>query len=155
MIDVVAMQMTDCTMISTGHDLIGTTIHRVAQLIQQRIDSEIGDSGLTRLSWMAAAHVAEAAGLTIGELAARLEVGSATASQLVDRMVRGGWVERSPSPGDRRSQIVTTTEKANSVLRDLEPRQSLLEEEILQDLSLEERQIVLALLERIRARLSR
>lgn len=142
-------------MIASGQALIGTTIHRVAQLIQQRTDDEIGDSGLTRLSLMAASHLAEADGLTIGNLAARLQVSNATASQLVDRMVRGGWVERSPSPGDRRSQIVTVTEKANSAIRDLEPRQLLLTEEILQDLSLEERRVLLVLLERIRARLSR
>jgi len=142
-------------MISSGQALIGTTIHRVAQLIQQRVDDEIRDSGLTRLSWMAAAHVADADGLTIGGLAARLEVGNATASQLVDRMVRGGWVERSPSPGDRRSQIVTVTAKSRSTIRDLEPRQLLLEDEILRDLSPEERRVLFVLLERIRARLSR
>lgn len=142
-------------MISSGQALIGTTIHRVAQLIQQRIDDEIRDSGLTRLSWMAAAHVADADGLTIGDLAARLEVGNATASQLVDRMVRGGWVERSPSPDDRRSQIVTVTAKSRSAIRDLEPRQLLLEDEILRDLSPEERRVLFVLLERIRARLSR
>ncbi len=142
-------------MISSGQALIGTTIHRVAQLIQQRVDDEIRDSGLTRLSWMAAAHVADADGLTIGDLAARLEVGNATASQLVDRMVRGGWVERSPSPGYRRSQIVTVTAKSRSTIRDLEPRQLLLEDEILRDLSPEERRVLFVLLERIRARLSR
>ena len=37
---------------------------------------------------MAAAHVDECPGLAIGDLAARLEVGSATAGQLVDRMAR-------------------------------------------------------------------
>lgn len=142
-------------MISSGQALIGTTIHRVAQLIGQRIDDEIRDSGLTRLSWMGAAHVAEADGLTIGEIAARLEVGNATASQLVERMVRGGWVERAPLPGDRRSQIVTVTAKASAALRDLEPRQAMLAEDILQDLTLEERRVLLTLLERIRARLSR
>ena len=49
-------------MISSDLALIGTTIHRVAQLIQQRIDQDIRDSGLTRLSWMAAAHVEDAPG---------------------------------------------------------------------------------------------
>ncbi len=50
------------TMISSDIALIGTTIHRVAQLIQQRIDQDIRGSGLTRLSWMAAAHVEDAPG---------------------------------------------------------------------------------------------
>src|SRR5690606_4693316 len=97
-------------MISSDIALIGTTIHRVAQLIQQRIDNEIGDSGLTRLSWMAAAHVEDSPGLPIGDLAGRLEVGRATAGQLV------GWAERWASPDDRRSQIVTATPKARAML---------------------------------------
>ena len=142
-------------MISSDIALIGTTIHRVAQLIQQRIDQDIRDSGLTRLSWMAAAHLEDSHGLTITDLAGRLEVGRATAGQLVERMVQGGWVKRSPSPDDRRLQIVTATPRAKAVLEDLAPRQSALEDEILQDLSADERRILLALLERIRARLGR
>ena len=142
-------------MITSDLALIGTTIHRVAQLIQHRIDNEIGDSGLTRLSWMGAAHVEDSPGLTIGDLAGRLEVGRATAGQLVDRMVRGGWVERSPSLDDRRSQIVTATSKARAMLEDRAPRPPALAHEILQDLSADERRILLALLERIRARLGR
>ena len=140
-------------MISSDIALIGTTIHRVAQLIQQRIDNEIGDTGLTRLSWMAAAHVEDSPGLTIGDLAGRLEVGRATAGQLVDRMVKGGWVERSPSPDDRRLQIVTATPKARAMLDELAPRQSALGDEILQDLSADERRVLLVLLDRIRMRL--
>lgn len=142
-------------MISSDIALIGTTVHRVAQLIQQRIDQDIRDRGLTRLSWMAAAHVEDSPGLTITDLAGRLEVGRATAGQLVDRMVQGGWVERSPSPDDRRLQIVTATPRAKAVLEELAPRQSALEDEILQDLTPGERRILLALLERIRARLGR
>ncbi|WP_332119884.1 MarR family transcriptional regulator [Azorhizobium caulinodans] len=140
-------------MIASDIALIGTTIHRVAHLIQQRIDNEIGDSGLTRLSWMAAAHVEDSPGLTIGDLAGRLEVGRATTGQLVDRMVKGGWVERSPSPSDRRLQIVTVTPKTRAMLDELAPRQSALEDEILQDLSPDERRVLLVLLERIRMRL--
>ena len=140
-------------MIASDIGLIGTTIHRVAQLIQQRIDNEISDSGLTRLSWMAAAHVEDSPGLTIGDLAGRLEVGRATTGQLVDRMVKGGWVERSPSQSDRRLQIVTVTPKTRAMLDELAPRQSALEDEILQDLSPDERRVLLVLLERIRMRL--
>ena len=44
-------------MIATDDALIGTTIHRVAQHIQQRIDDESREPGQTRLSWMAATHV--------------------------------------------------------------------------------------------------
>ena len=104
---------------------------------------------------MAAAHVDECPGLAIGDLAARLEVGSATAGQLVDRMVRGGWVERSPSPNDRLSQIVVPTRKTQKIMRELDPRRAALKEYILPDLSVDERRVLLALLERIRAQHSR
>lgn len=140
-------------MITTDYALIGTTIHRVAQLIQRRIDDEIRDTGLTRLSWMAASHVGAAPEMTIGELADRLEVGAATAGQLVDRMTRDGWVERNPSPADRRALLVTLTPKAQAALRLLDPRQAALEKDILHDLTAEERAVLLALLERIRRRL--
>lgn len=134
--------------------LIGTSIHQVARLIQQRIDQDIRDTGLTRLSWLAATHIEDAPGLTIGDLALRLEVSPATAGQLVDRMVRDGWVERSPSADDRRAQIVTATAKARAILQDMEPRQQGLEEDILQDLTPDERRVLLMLLERIRMRLT-
>ena len=126
-----------------------------SNIVRRDSMNEIGDSGLTRLSWMAATHVEDSLGLTIGDLAGRLEVGRATAGQLVDRMVQGGWVERWPSPDDRRSQIVTATPKARAMLEELAPRQSALEDEILQDLSADERRILLALLERIKSRLLR
>ncbi|WP_086617461.1 MarR family winged helix-turn-helix transcriptional regulator [Erythrobacter tepidarius] len=142
-------------MITTDSALIGTTIHRVAKLIQRRIDEEVRDIGLTRLSWMAASQVGAASGLTIGELANQLEVGAASAGQLVDRMTREGWVERNNAPGDRRAVIVTLTPKAKAALSQLDPRQETLEQDILQDLSAEERAVLLSLLERILHRLSR
>jgi DNA-binding MarR family transcriptional regulator len=141
-------------MINSDYALLGTTIHRVAQLIQRRIDEEIRDTGLTRMSWMAASQVDATPGLTIGELAARLEIGPATSGQLVDRMTRDGWVERSADPADRRALSVTLTPKAHAALRMLDPRQVALEEDILHDLSADERALLLMLLERIRHRLS-
>lgn len=142
-------------MISVEDMLIGSTIHRVAQLIQQRIDEEIADSGLTRLSWMAAGHLGDTPGMSITDLASRLELGNATTSQLVDRMVANGWVDRTPSPTDRRSRVITTTKKAQDALRKLAPRRDRLQRSILQDLTHDERNLLFNLLERIRLRLSK
>jgi DNA-binding MarR family transcriptional regulator len=140
--------------ISVEDMLIGSTIHRVAQLVQQRIDEEIADSGLTRLSWIAAGHVGETQGMSITDLASRLELANATTGQLVDRMVANGWVERTPSLTDRRSQVITTTKKAQDALRGLAPRRYRLQRSILQDLTHDERNLLFSLLERIRLRLS-
>jgi DNA-binding MarR family transcriptional regulator len=141
-------------MISPDYRLTAITIHRVAQLVQQRIDAELQDSRLTRLSWLATAHVTEDPGLTIGDLAARLHLASATTGQLVDRLVRDGWAQRTPSAEDRRALVVHPTEKAEQVLKALEPRQGPLHDDILHDLTPDERELLLGLLERIRKRLS-
>tara|TARA_R110000824_G_scaffold110659_1_gene258783 strand:- start:223 stop:678 length:456 start_codon:yes stop_codon:yes gene_type:complete len=141
-------------MVATEHQLIGSTIHRVAQLIQQRINQEIVESGLTRLSWMATAHLEESDGLSITDLSNRLEAGNANTGQLVDRMEANGWLARKPSPADRRVQIVAPTKKAKQALRKLEPCKRKLQEGILQDLTNEERDLLCVLLERIKRRLS-
>lgn len=49
-------------------------------------------------------------GMTIGELQARLMLGSSTLTGAVDRMERAGLLERRPVPGDRRAyQLVPIT----------------------------------------------
>lgn len=49
---------------------------------------------------------------SVGDVAAGLGVSLATASELLDRMVDGGWVERHPDPHDRRKVLLTLTDKA-------------------------------------------
>ncbi|MET7381306.1 MarR family winged helix-turn-helix transcriptional regulator [Streptomyces sp. NPDC005526] len=48
-------------------------------------------------------------GATVGELAAHLGVTKQAASQLVDEIVRKGYAERRPHPGDARSRLVVLT----------------------------------------------
>jgi DNA-binding MarR family transcriptional regulator len=72
-------------------------------------------------------YVVMAAGeLRMSELAARLGVGSSSASGLADRLVELGLLSRSGDPTDRRQVVVTTTPEALSVLerfRELNLRQ--------------------------------
>ena len=141
-------------MIASNNALIGTTIHRVAQHIQQRIDDESRETGQTRLSWMAVSHVDESrasrsATSRRGWKSAVRQPGNSWTAW------RGGLVERSPSPNDRLSQIVVPTRKTQKIMRELDPRRAALKEYILPDLSVDERRVLLALLERIRAQLSR
>ena len=107
-------------MIASGDALIGTTIHRVAQHIQHRIDDESRETGQTRLSWMAAAHVDESrasrsATSRRGWKSAVRQPGNSWTAW------RGGLVERSPSPNDRLSQIVVPTRKTQKIMRELGP----------------------------------
>ena len=49
-------------------------------------------------------------GATVTELAAHLGVTKQAASQLVDEIVRKGYAERLPHPGDARARLVVLTE---------------------------------------------
>ncbi|MFF8969183.1 MarR family winged helix-turn-helix transcriptional regulator [Streptomyces sp. NPDC014995] len=50
-------------------------------------------------------------GATVTELATHLGVTKQAASQLVDELVRKGYVERRPHPGDARARLVVLTER--------------------------------------------
>ncbi|MGW5309008.1 MarR family winged helix-turn-helix transcriptional regulator [Nocardia thailandica] len=51
------------------------------------------------------------AGATIGEIADHLGVTKQAASQLVDELLRKGYVARGPHPADARAKLVTLTER--------------------------------------------
>ncbi|WP_407912737.1 MarR family winged helix-turn-helix transcriptional regulator [Kitasatospora sp. NE20-6] len=56
-------------------------------------------------------------GATVGELAEHLGVTKQAASQMVEELVRKGYVERRPHPGDARARLVVLTERGWSCTR--------------------------------------
>lgn len=52
------------------------------------------------------------------DLAAKLEISSASVTVLIDRLVKSGHVERRPHPTDRRAIIVAPTHHTNTEVRD-------------------------------------
>ena len=70
--------------------------------------------------------VLAAGGLHMSELAARLGIGSSSASEVADRLVDLGLLRRHAEPEDRRQVVVTTTPEAEALLerfRELNQRQ--------------------------------
>ncbi len=56
---------------------------------------------------------------TVGEVAAGIGVSLATASELIDRQVETGWIERGVNPADRRQVILTLSPEATAVFQKL------------------------------------
>ncbi len=52
--------------------------------------------------------------LSMRELARELMISPSSATELADRLVERGWVEREPDPGDRRAVVVRLSAKASS-----------------------------------------
>ena len=57
--------------------------------------------------------------MTVGDLAARLGIPHHSAVELVDRMVRSGYLRRRSDPSDRRRASLTLTASAERVLASL------------------------------------
>ncbi|MET7441149.1 MarR family winged helix-turn-helix transcriptional regulator [Streptomyces sp. NPDC004082] len=56
-------------------------------------------------------------GATAGDLAVHLGITKQAASQLVDELVRKGYVERLPHPGDARARLLVLTERGRACTR--------------------------------------
>lgn len=55
-------------------------------------------------------------GLTPGQLADAIDIDAPTASGLLDRLERDGWIVSTPNPDDGRSRLIDLSEKAAGVL---------------------------------------
>jgi DNA-binding MarR family transcriptional regulator len=72
-----------------------------------------GFADVTPLHGFAFARLAEG-DATTADLAAFLEVSKQAAAQLVERLVRGGYVSRHPHPADHRARLLRLTERGDA-----------------------------------------
>ena len=88
--------------------------------------SEFTEVGITMAQAKVLFILTAAGELHMSELAARLQTGPSSASELIERLVELGLVRRGDDPTDRRQVVVTTTPEAHELLerfRDLNQRQ--------------------------------
>ncbi|MFD1554572.1 MarR family winged helix-turn-helix transcriptional regulator [Paraburkholderia silviterrae] len=95
----------------------GFLVVDVGRLYGKRYD-ELAKSSLelTRAQCRMIAYLAHYGDMNQASLAERLEVAPISAGRLLERMEEGGWVVRTPNPGDRRELLVSLTPKAEAVL---------------------------------------
>jgi len=53
----------------------------------------------------------------MSEVSERFEISAAAASQLVDKLVQGGFVQREEDPNDRRAKVLTITDKGRALIK--------------------------------------
>lgn len=123
------------SMISKDDDLLGTLVHDVAHLLRHDIDRRVAALNLTRSKWLAMGMIHRNPGLSQADLSAKLELGAAAVGRLVDRLVDRSFVERSPSPHDRRAHVLSLTADAEALITQLDEIGGALREELLEGLS--------------------
>jgi DNA-binding MarR family transcriptional regulator len=112
----------------------------------------LGRFGLSRgrlgvLLWL---ERSEAAGLRPADLAERLRVSRATATVLVDGLVRDGLVVRRPDPSDRRARRVVLTRAGRARAREVAPAHAARLAAVTRALGPDERAQLVALLDKLR-----
>jgi DNA-binding MarR family transcriptional regulator len=132
----------------------GFLVNELGRLYSQQFDREARERlGLSqaqcRLLFTLARHE-EDEPLSQAELAARVGVSAMAVTTMCDRLAAGGWIERRPSPDDRRVNRLHIQPKARKALDKALQLGDELTERVLADFSAAERKQLIALLARAR-----
>ena len=125
----------------------------VSRLLRKRFDVVSRRFGVTGPQWRMLAALRRTPGINQGALAQWLDVEAITAGRMIDRLEKSGMVERRADPNDRRAWRLFLTDEATPLLDELFGCATEVFDEALQGFAAGERDLLLALLERVRANL--
>ena len=91
---------------------IGYVLSDLARLIRTVFDRRVRDIGMTRAQWLVLTRLYRRPGASQTELADMLESDRASAGRMIDRMEKGGWLERRADSVDRRVNRLFLTAEA-------------------------------------------
>ena len=97
---------------------------------------------------------AQGEGLTQAQLSSMMLVNRANITALVDRMERAGFVSRTSSPSDRRSNIIKLTDSGKKLLDRIEPLYSQEVKRIMAVLVESEQKRLIGMLEKVRSNIN-
>ncbi|MBA4286523.1 MAG: MarR family transcriptional regulator [Xanthomonadaceae bacterium] len=135
----------------------GYLIHDVSRLRRVFYDQRSRHLGITRAQWWVLFNLGRTSGPALNqhELAQRLDIGSASLGELLQRLERGGFIRRVQVPGDRRSKRIQIAEHGREVLKHMRMVAETSHGMIMNGISPDEQQTLDELLSRMRHNLSR
>jgi MarR family transcriptional regulator for hemolysin len=108
-------------------------LHNTARAWRLAVDRRLKDLGLGQASWMAIATVAKSQPLAQTELAQLLGVEDPTMVAMIDRLVKAGYLQRTPSDKDRRVKLVTLTASGEDIYARVKKEADAFRRELLGD----------------------
>lgn len=105
---------------------IGYILHKAAMLAKNNFTNKLNAAGLTPGQFLVLKEIyyhqrnTGESGLSPACIADRLECDRPTISGIIDRLENQNWIGRIHNPGDKRSYLITLTDKAVGNLKDLE-----------------------------------
>jgi DNA-binding MarR family transcriptional regulator len=131
------------------HADTGYLLYRLGLRSGQLFNGFLQESGLRLRHYALLRFLATSEGALQRELSARLGYDPSAIVGLVDDLERAGFVERRPSPDDRRSRIVVLTDDGRTFLRNTDEAGLRVTNDLVQPLDPAERETLHALLLRI------
>ena len=125
---------------------VGYMLAGVCKLHRQRAEVLLNGIGLHVGQEMLMCALWDKEGITQIELAETVMLQPATVTNMLQRLERGGFVERRPDIEDQRISRVFTTEKGRDMEKVVQEKWSQLEQEAFGGLSVEERMLLRRLL---------
>ncbi|MFJ3778929.1 MarR family winged helix-turn-helix transcriptional regulator [Streptomyces sp. NPDC090075] len=111
-------QTYDLDSAGTERLLVAGLILRVRDLLLRELDGVLSELGTSHAKYQVLSIVcSEPDGVQLSEIAARASVHSTTMTATIDRLVRGGLIERRADPGDRRRILAVATREGHNLYR--------------------------------------
>ncbi|WP_432768643.1 MAG: MarR family transcriptional regulator [Sphingopyxis sp.] len=136
-------------------EAIGFLLNDTARMFRRAFNARTRASGITALQTRVLIYLSRHPGIRQGPLAELIEVEPITLSRMVDRLAEAELVERRADPTDRRAWLLFLTDAAEPLLGDLRQTSQAVVDEATEGMSDAEREQLAALVERVRANLSR
>lgn len=134
-------------------ETFGAIISDTARLMRKRFDAVARRHAITSAQWRVLANVHRCPGITQGQLAERMEVEPITTCRMVDRLAQVSLIERRPDPDDRRVWKLYVTAAALPLMDQMREIVDGVLDQALCGLDDGERDMLNALLERVRSNL--
>jgi MarR family transcriptional regulator, lower aerobic nicotinate degradation pathway regulator len=140
---------TDVPWMRALHADTGYLLYRLGLRSGQLFNSVLEEYGLRLRHYALLRCLATVEGALQRELSVRLGYDPSAIVSLVDDLQTLGFVERRPSPGDRRSRVVVLTDKGRDALRATDKASRRVTDDLLGPLDAEERAALHGLLLRV------
>lgn len=133
-------------------DLVGYNLKRAYVIIQTDFRKALGEDGMSARVFSALSLCVRFPNITQSELARMIGIERSGLVAIVDELEAQGHLRRVQVPRDRRVQALVPTDEGRMAYRDAIQAVRAHEDALFQDMSADEKETLLALLKKIRAR---
>ena len=140
---------------SEGNEKIDFLLAHICRLQYIRVHELLETVGLYRGQPPLLHALWEQEGLSHTELSTQLQISPATTTKMIQRMEKAGFVQRRPDPQDQRRSRVYLTDAGRSIRSEVEAIWVQIEAELFAGFSVEEKETLGDLLQKIRNNLSK